>query len=75
MRRIIISLVSEVICLVCLSIAGIGYAITDHSWLLLMYGALMMTYLLMAIDNVLGLVKAIHVRKVAKAQAPIDKEG
>ena len=74
MRRIIINLVFEAICLVCFSIAGIGYAITDPSWRLLMYGAWVMTYLLMAIDNVLGLVKAIHVRKVAKAQAPIDKE-
>lgn len=75
MRRIIISLVLEAICLVCFSIAGIGYAITDPSWRLLMYGALMMAYLLMTIDNVRDLVKAIRVRKVAKAQASTDKEG
>lgn len=75
MRRIIISLVLEAICLVCFSIAGIGYAITDHSWRLLMYGALMMAYLLMTIDNVRYLVKVIRVRKVAKAQASADKEG
>lgn len=75
MRRIIISLVLEAICLVCFSIAGIGYAITDPSWRLLMYGALMMAYLLMTIYNVRDFVKEIRVRKVAKAQAFTDKEG
>lgn len=75
MRRIIICLVLEAICLVCFSVAGIGYAITDPSWRLLMYGALMMAYLLMTIDNVRDLVKAIRVRKAAKAQASTNKEG
>lgn len=74
MRRIIIRLALAAICLVCFSIAGIGYAITDPSWRLLIYGALMMAYLLMTIDNVRELVKAIRVRKAAKAQVSTDKE-
>ena len=75
MRRIIINLVLEVICLVCFSIAGIGNAVTNPTWNLLLYGALMMAYLLMTLDNIRDLVKATRVRKAVKDNATTEKEG
>jgi len=66
MRRIIISLVLEAICLICFSIAGIGHAITNPSWNLLLYGALMMAYLLMTMNNIRDLVRMVRSRKIVK---------
>lgn len=64
MRKMIFHLILEVICLTYFSCTGIGYAITNPSWRLLIYGALIMAYSVMTIINVRDLIKAIRVNKL-----------
>lgn len=74
MRRIITSLVLKASCLICFSAIAIDKAMTNPTWSLLLYGALMMAYLLMTLNDIRDLVKVIRVKKVAKAYTA-NKEG
>lgn len=74
MRRIIISLVVRVVCLACFLIAGIGYAISDPSWRLLLYGASIGACLLMAVDDVDSLVKTIRAKDISAQESTEEEE-
>lgn len=50
-RRNIISLILNAILFILWSFVGIGRAITDPSWMLLVYGGLMAIYLVLTIDE------------------------
>lgn len=75
MRRQIVNLILKVIILLCWSVVGISRAITTPSWILLLDGAIIMAYLLMSIDDIFALVRAVKTKKTATtSQEPMARD-
>ena len=75
MCRVIISLILKVILLACASILGVMHAITNPTWILLLYGEVIMGFLLMTSDSIRDLVKVVRSKRDTKERASTDEEG
>lgn len=75
MRRQKVGLILNVIILLCWSLVGISRAITSPSWLLILDGGIMMAYLLMTIDDIFALVRAVKAKREATTAQEPTTEG
>ena len=73
MKRNIISLILNSLLLVLWSIIGIGKAITEPSWMTLVYGGLMAIYLVTTIDDIRYVVRLIRTRKALTKEPANEK--
>lgn len=66
MKRSIIGLILNAIIFALWSFVGISKAVTEPSWICLVYGALMAIYLVIAVDYIRNIVKFAKAKNLLK---------
>lgn len=66
MKRNIISLILDAVLFVLWSIVGIGRAVTEPSWLCLIYGGLMTIYFVTTVNDIRYIIKLVKEKNSPK---------